>query len=217
MNIKRNGYIVLRKPEYNFDKLGRGAFSMKAPKLDTIYYGGIDRMQWFDVDEDFYNQTLPNNIFKIRENIFKDSPTNTDIKICSNINDAKELLRYSNKNINRNEILVIYSPLLADCKESSIIDVEEDSIGCDLYCEGYGSIIKEGIFTKPKLFKEFADEINKKGIFDIKNKSISRYIQLYNSLSKEGELEKMVGPVKKIFLYKIESKGQESKGQSHLK
>ena len=69
MNIQ--GYLVLRKPNFNFDDLGRGAFLSFAPRIDDLYYGGVDRMQWFDLDEGFYRKSLPARLVNLREGLLK--------------------------------------------------------------------------------------------------------------------------------------------------
>jgi hypothetical protein len=63
-SLQPSGFLVVRLPFLNKDALGRGAYSKIAPSLGSIYYGGIDRMDWFDVEEDFYNNTLPDSIDK---------------------------------------------------------------------------------------------------------------------------------------------------------
>ena len=60
------GFIVVRTPKFNFDAEGRGAFSSPAPRLGSIYYGGVDRMPWFDVDKHYYARILPTEIAKLR-------------------------------------------------------------------------------------------------------------------------------------------------------
>ena len=55
------GLLVVRLPEQNFDREGRGAFSAVVPKIGKIFYGGTDRMAWFDLDEDYYKKTLRGN------------------------------------------------------------------------------------------------------------------------------------------------------------
>lgn len=51
--------MVVRQPFFNRDPAGRGAYSPIVPMFQGIPYGGIDRMAWFDIEEDFYNKTLP--------------------------------------------------------------------------------------------------------------------------------------------------------------
>ena len=55
------GFMAVRLPSENFDAEGRGAFSSKPPSLGDIYYGGLDRMPWFDVEE-----ALDRGVFPVR-------------------------------------------------------------------------------------------------------------------------------------------------------
>jgi hypothetical protein len=61
-----HGFLIVRLPEYNFDAEDRGAFSKEVPKLGDIYYGGIFRMPWFDLDEDYISGATANNRRKRR-------------------------------------------------------------------------------------------------------------------------------------------------------
>ena len=63
MNESINGYMVVRLPHHNKDYLGgRGIYSAHVPKMDSICYGGVERMPWFDIHEDLYSGGLPENI-----------------------------------------------------------------------------------------------------------------------------------------------------------
>ena len=48
---------------------GRGAYFSNVPILNGICYGGIDRMEWFDIDEDYYAKRLPEDFLKLRKKI----------------------------------------------------------------------------------------------------------------------------------------------------
>ncbi len=152
LNINILGYMVLRKPEYNFDELGRGAYLPYAPKVGAIYYGGIDRMEWFDIDEDYYNDVLPNDLLRLRDSVMESS-RQCGFNVCACLKGAKKMLAYSNKDHNRNDLVAI---VLHD-KRVDIINAVFDGelIGCDLCCDGFGSLIREGIFNKPELFNEY--------------------------------------------------------------
>jgi hypothetical protein len=50
--IMITGALIVRSPDQNFDREGRGAFSTIALKIGKTFYRGIDRMAWFDLDED---------------------------------------------------------------------------------------------------------------------------------------------------------------------
>jgi hypothetical protein len=204
MEANMFGYVVLRKPEFNFDELGRGAFLPYAPKIKEVYYGGIDRMDWFDLDEDFYGGVLPNELVEVKNSICSPSPEN-DIELCQNIGDAQVVLEYSNRLKNRNELVAIASDKDLASEILSKEGVNYSVIGCDLYCEGYGSAIREGIFTKPELFMEFSKDLNKNGVFDSDYSLMNKYIDSYKAIAlpEADILETMEGPIKKIFLYRI--------------
>jgi len=197
------GYLVLRTPEENFDDLGRGAFLPYAPKIGGVYYGGVDRMQWFDVDEDYYNKSLSNELIKMRERIYCSSSHVSDLKLCESLKDAKILLDYSNKSRKRNELVAIFSDGNVTPMQLSEAKIDDNCIGCDLYSDGYGSLIKEGVFSHPGLFGEFTSELNRFGLFEPHDELIEQYINAYQKVSSEGSIERMEGFIKKILIYKI--------------
>ena len=204
MKINILGFLVLRKPEQNFDELGRGAFSPHVPRIDSIYYGGVDRMEWFDIDEDFFNKSLPKKITEIRENVQKYNGLGSDIRVCTSIEETKMLLDYSNKSENRNEMVAIFYKNV-DRNMQFVVEINASYMGCDLYCEGYGSMIKEGIFSEPDSFETFIPQLNKNGLFESRGDLIERYIDEYHSVSQRKNIEKMLGlPIKKIEIYKIQ-------------
>ncbi|MCG7945889.1 MAG: hypothetical protein N0C84_06030 [Candidatus Thiodiazotropha taylori] len=200
LNINILGYLVLRKPEYNFDELGRGAYLPYAPKIDTIYYGGIDRMEWFDIDEKYYNDTLPNDILKLRDKVI-DASRQYNFNVCTCLDDAKKMLAFSNKDQDRNDLIAI--SLYNKIENTIDAEFEGELLGCDLYCDGFGSLIREGIFNKPELFREYATNLNKNGLFDINKNIIQKYTEMYEIVSVSNNLEQFDGPIKSVSVYKL--------------
>ena len=133
MGLSVLGYLVLRRPEFNFDELGRGAFLPCAPKIDNLFYGGVDRMEWFDLDEDYYNESLPSRLIEIREKIFSPDNPPSDLNSCASIDDAREILSYSNKVKERNELIAISD-------ENSFCSVDVDNV-----VVGAGSVVTKDI------------------------------------------------------------------------
>jgi hypothetical protein len=57
-----NGYLVVRKPSCGFDAKGRAGFRKTAARIGELFYGGMMRLPWFDLDEANYNGTLPSEL-----------------------------------------------------------------------------------------------------------------------------------------------------------
>lgn len=198
-----SGYIVLRKPEFNFDELGRGAYSPYPPRIGDQFYGGVDRMQWFELDEDYYNQSLPNTLIELRKRTFSVDQQSSDVKLLHTLDDAKEVLAHANSTTCQNELVAVVAEQSSNLSGNNDSMSIGDALGCDIYCDGYGSLIREGVFSKPDLFEGYIDKLNLNGLFDCGDDVISQYIAHYHLKSLENEVEKPEGPVKKVQLFRI--------------
>jgi hypothetical protein len=56
-----NGYLVVRKPSCNFDAKGRAGFRKAAARIGDLFYAGMMRLPWFELDEAYYAGTLLGN------------------------------------------------------------------------------------------------------------------------------------------------------------
>lgn len=202
------GFVVLRKPNQNYDKEGRGAFLSSPPCIDEICYSGIDRMPWFELDEDLYSGTLSQEFVALRDKIQKKNDDFTDIKLLTDLDEVRSILNYSNWITERNEIAVVFSEKLAEIKGTINTDMKVVWLGLDIYCPGYGSQLREGIFSKPELFSGFVKQLNPNGLFDIDSPVLADYVQMYRELSDAHNLEpidsKMVGQIDTIKIGKLD-------------
>ena len=185
------GFVVLRKPEFNFDEKNRRGFRTSAPHFNNIYYGGVDRMPWFEVEEEYYNNILPQNIRQLYKELESRNSTRPDFLLNSDIKEALILLEYSNRKTPQNELVAVYSKKLADVKGKFPPQVELKWLGIDINCSGFGSQILEGIFSAPNAFPDFHCLLNQNGLFDKEGPDIDRYIQAYNERAKDSNLEPM--------------------------
>lgn len=183
------GFIVLRKPIHNYDAQGRGAFLSSSPCIGDICYGGVDRMPWFDLYEDFYLGTLPADFFDLKCKIENTNSDFSEIMTLANIEEAERILKYSNRVEDRNEIGIVSSKGLSKAKGVINVDCNILWMGVDIYCPGYGSQIREGLFRKPDLFPSFAKKLNHYGLFDENARLLNSYIQAYMEISKLHNLE----------------------------
>lgn len=196
-----SGFLVVRKPEFNYDKEGRGAFSPSVPKIGDLYYAGIDRMPWFDIDEDYYSKELPDDILLLRNELENNKWDFTDFKLMPDLEKANKLLEYSNKKQRINELIAVYSEKIGLIEDIDFFKVDTEWLGVDIYCHGYGSLIREGIFTKPDLFADYSGKLNTYGLFNSDIVSINQYIDLYIECSAENDIEPIDGA--KEYLDKI--------------
>lgn len=115
-----NGYLVVRKPSYNFDAKGRAGFRKAAARIGGLFYAGMMRMPWFDLDEAYYNGTLPSELRNHLEQTDRANKDLTGIDICTDQTAAERLLAFSNQEASLNEIIVIHSEELAKIKGSMV-------------------------------------------------------------------------------------------------
>jgi hypothetical protein len=162
-----NGFLVVRLPELNFDAEGRGAFGKRAPKLGATYYGGIFRMPWFDLDEDYYSGKLPADLAEVRKALTKRNADFTGIEVCGAREASEQILNYCNREIRRNELIVIESQVLGEIKGLKISqDVAIEWLGFDVVSLGHWSLLENGLFVAPSYFARWHGELNQAGLFD---------------------------------------------------
>jgi hypothetical protein len=183
------GYQVVRKPKCNYDELGRGAYSNTAPCIGETYYSGVDRMAWFDLDEDYYSGTISKKYADLRSDVEDYYTDFSGFKLLPDLEKTIKILNYSNKDIDRNEICVLYSEELALKKGVIMTDKCIDWLGSDIFVSGYGSILLLGIYSEPLAFADFLAKLNKNGLFDIELPIHKKYIARYCEVCASYNLE----------------------------
>ena len=185
------GFGVVRKPEANFDSAGRGAYASKVPQAGTIFYGGIDRMPWFDIREAYYNGTLPAYIQKTYESIQKCCLDFTGIELCQGFEDALMLLECSNHINPVNELIAVYSEKLAELKGTINIDPSNISmIGYDIVAFGWWSLLCDGYFMKPAFFSRWAEFVNASGLLSSAD-IVDNFVKDYEAAVMKGAVEEL--------------------------
>lgn len=150
----------------NYDPSGRGAYSQFPPCINEICYGGIDRMEWFDIDEEFHKRDLPSAMEQKRQFILDQNNDFSGINVCHDLDTAIELLNYSNRLGVINELIVIQSSMLDQIKGT--IELDDSLItwlGFDVVAIGYFSLLREGLFAHSSYFKEWHKLLNNHGLF----------------------------------------------------
>lgn len=186
--IKINGFLVVRLPEKNRDLLGRGAYSKDVPRIDELAYSGIDRMPWFDIEEDIFNGTLPENIWYLYESISKNNVDTLGIDLCYNFDTTLTLLNYSNRRNVDNEMIVVWSEELIDAK--GVIPFPENEVtwlGYDVVADW--SLLRNGVFLPSNHFSHWRTVLNEHGLLSTIEEAQS-YTNTYLYLSRQGKVEK---------------------------
>lgn len=193
--------MVVRLPKANSDSLGRGAFSSVVPKIDGIFYGGFDRMPWFDVDEAYGEGSLPPDLHAIRE--VAESGDFTGLGLVFKIEEACQLLAYSNREERRNEIIVVFSEELASIK-GTISHPSDDIewLGWDVAVPGSSSLLLDGVFWRPQFFEEHRCILNEHGLLP-SAEAVDSYVSVYRPLGEEGLVEPIMEHVYRLDAIRI--------------
>lgn len=192
MTLQINGYMVVRLPHCNKDYLGgRGSYSAQVPRLDHIHYGGVERMPWFDIDEDLYAGTLPQEIRELWQKIEKANIDLPNIILTKELNVASTLLDYSNKSEVRNELISVFSEELLHSKGVKIVNTSSILwLGYDVIALPEWSLLRAGIFQSESSFAPWKKYLNENGLFTSLS-FLDEYVQAYYEASIKGEVEEV--------------------------
>jgi hypothetical protein len=195
-----NGFLVLRRPEFNRDPEGRGAFTAVAPCLDGRCYGGVDRMPWFDVDEARYGGTLPPELGARWEGLREG---NADLAglVLAGLDDARALLAFSNRGGNANELAAVRGSRLDALKGTLPAPAAIDWLGWDVVSLGWWSLLSV-VFAVPAAFPGWAARINPHGLLESPDDA-QALAQAYADAEARGEVEPLPEPVLGIELIRV--------------
>jgi len=72
MNSLICGFLVLRRPEQNYDETCQPPYYLQAfpPCINNIYYSGIARVPWYELEENYYAGTLPKEMSQLRDYLY---------------------------------------------------------------------------------------------------------------------------------------------------
>jgi hypothetical protein len=189
MTHRVSGFLLLRKPNYNSDVRGAVESPPWTPQVDGIFYGGLERMPWFDLQQAFHDGALSNEALLLREDLMRSNATDRDVMVLQDVRKAETLLAALENGRDRLETCAVYSERLSRIKGCVQTDLEIEWLGVDLYCGGYGSMIHQGLFKRPELFSDFVLDVVPHGLFEDSSAAIEKYIEHYVRLERRENLE----------------------------
>jgi hypothetical protein len=191
MDVNICGFLVARLPKCNYDEQGRGAFPAIAPHLDDVYYGGMFRMPWFEIEEDYYAKTLNSRVAEMWQLLKTTNQDFSGFEMCRDIETAKCLLEYSNQKVPRNELIAVRSKALSNIKgEFNFDDARIDWFGFDIVSLGHWSLLRDGLFMAPSYFAKWTSYLNKNGVFE--DSSVAQeYANDYNLAAEKRGVEEL--------------------------
>ncbi|WP_157201222.1 hypothetical protein [Massilia sp. Root418] len=152
------GYVALLLPQH----VGRcnGDTLIPVTRDGTIInYLGLDRDPWWSLDEAFYSGKLSNDLVSLRRTIQVSATPTYGPGVCVDISEARSLMFSALGSGAEDELVWIDN---APSDEPSMTAF----LGYDIYVDGFGSLIRMGVFTISTVFEEFLLKLNSNGLFD---------------------------------------------------
>lgn len=185
MNLINNsfGYVVVRLPEFVGEAFGDTLRPICGSRGETISYYGLDREPWRDFSDLFYAKQLTGKAEELWHRIKRSRLSDFSQEFCFEIQTAKEILEISNQISILNELIMITA--LSDI---SLTTGLTNVLGFDCYVDGYGSLLRLGLFQRVDVFSDFLSCINTNGLFNTPDQ-LSKYIEAYLERCLESGLE----------------------------
>lgn len=179
-----HGFVILRQPDMNFDERGRGVYSRLPTALGSLFYNGIDRMPWFDIEEDLYTGTLSEDIRRLYNQLKQ--PVLHLPRLTGSLEVATVLLRYANQLGRRNEIVAVCSAATGEQRLAELPGAQY--LGVDIVTSSGQSLLSTGIFIAPSAFLDWRELLNPFGLLP-EGADIQSYSNRYVSAAAEGLVE----------------------------
>lgn len=180
------GFLVVRLPQFNID-----AFESDGnPRhIGQILYHGVDRMPWFDLDQDYVSNKLPEHLFQARKAIRRECRDFTGLPLSCDVVQAREILAYSNRERIQNELIIIGSKLLSEIK-GRVVHCSQPvtRLGFDVVSLGNWSLIGSGAFVRPESFPKTVNNLSAYGL--LASPDVSKEVQFeYSEAVNRGFIE----------------------------
>jgi len=156
--------IVLRKPEFNFDELGRGAWLPKVFTIGKLLYSGVGRMEWFDLDEYYIREELSADLKRLHHKVHDyGSPLPNTLR---DVDEVRRVLEFCNaKKTGQNEVAAVRGKDLDEALGTFEAEVQSaEFLGWDVMGIGEPSLIYEYVFMEDYLRQAWAPRLNPAGL-----------------------------------------------------
>jgi hypothetical protein len=178
------GFIVVRTPETGERKI----LNKISIKNEVVFYRGLDRQRWEDVEHAYYLKTLHPSVQHAFKVIEENNNDFTTLKVTNDLDTAIALCDFSNKKEKHSEVIAIRSQTLSEIKGSFSAFCAVDWIGYDVFYLGGWSLVQSGIFSRPDQFTSWFEKINQYGLFD-NTRDGKSYIDDYLNQSSKNIVE----------------------------
>ena len=189
-----NGFIVVRKPEYDGTFFEEG-WSPDPAVCNGRQYYGIERGQWEDLAKAYYYSSELDPQFK---NIYKEIKNSTKgtligLMLSRDLEETKKVLEFSNqKKEGLCEILVFESAIVTSLQGKFETQAEINWIGYDVLQVGATSLIRNGVFRCDQFLHRWADKLNDYGLLPKRDVMFDELIEDYRFFEKKDLIEDLV-------------------------
>jgi hypothetical protein len=194
------GYVVVRSPGFVGELAGNAPDILLDLEGESIFYAGIDRDPWWDFDDLFYAGKLAEKYLIERRKIIESKLFSFSPGVCCDLETAKEILELSNQSLHRNDLIMITA--LSPSATAGKQPLGADMLGFDCYVDGYGSLLRLGLFQRIELFNDFLPYLNPHGMFSNVDE-LSKYLDAYFQRCHEGGLEPITFETSSINSYLV--------------
>lgn len=147
----------------------------------SVFYRGIDRDPWWNLDELFYAGLLDAELTALRQAIESSGLEGFSPGVCDSLDVALRLQALSATRPLKDEIIRIASALDA-------VDEAADFFGYDCYMDGFGSPLRLGIFSATTAFSDYEDQLNECGLFPSLD-VLHDYVEAYCKRCEQANVE----------------------------
>ncbi|MDJ1505188.1 hypothetical protein [Xanthocytophaga agilis] len=184
------GYLMVRKPSYNYAEGYMSGYHL--PPINQIYYYGIDRLYWFDIEVYFHKNLLNKFLDQKYREIENSVNDGTFIGILKKITEANLFINLNEDIKLKNEIIAISSPTLNSIKgECQIPSSQIEWLGYDILQLGGWSLIRHALFENRQYSMLEKNPLNSYGLFD-NIKSIDKFLEAYDKLALLDKVDPIV-------------------------
>jgi hypothetical protein len=197
--------MIVRKPDKNFDD--NDPISSRINAINGVWYSGVDRLPWWDLVSDYYAGKMPVELHEAFAKVKSDAIHIGDLDVCQDYETAKSLLAYSNQDASNNELIAVYSDLLASFRKTIAFESERLLfLGYDVMAQGEWSLLGSGVFVRPDYFKIWVNRLNLNGLLDSLNE-LEELVALYNDAVQLDLVEELAENFKlhSIFVYRVKT------------
>ena len=195
--LVRSGYMIVRKPAFCGYVDGPGPSLDLGQGTGPVPYCGVERSAWRDFNAAHYEQSLPDALERVWEDLQDTKPSRSDFTMTESFSVASSALSFLMKSGEQNEICAVQCSIDPQAPPTAF-DADVQWLGTDIYVSGYGSVIRQNIFERPDLFSEFAQEINSHGLFDSGAVAVPPLMERCNSIQPDVGIE-MFPPIRHLW------------------